>query len=205
VSQTGADPWQLFFAWAVLMLPWVLVARFAVLWVLWLGLLNIAILLYYRTWGGAFGVLFGSEASALWGVFGLNTSALVLWELGARRWSWLAVTWARRLVALGSGIPVTLLLMMVIVEEREASSLAWLVYPLWLAAIYAVYRYVSPDLFMLAGGCLSAIVVTVVFLARHLLWQAEAAGFLLLSLAVVGLGAAAVFWLKRLHAEMHSS
>ncbi|TFH88482.1 DUF2157 domain-containing protein [Billgrantia azerbaijanica] len=204
VYQTGADPWQLFFAWAVLMLPWALVARFAVLWVLWLGLLNIAILLYYRTWGGAFGVLFGSETSALWGVFGLNTSALVLWELGARRWQWLAAAWARRLVALGSGIPVTLLLTMAIVEARGAPSLALLVYPLWLAAIYVVYCYVSPDLFMLAGGCLSAIVVTVMFLARHLLWQAEAAGFLLLSLAVVGLGAAAVFWLKRLHAEMHS-
>ncbi|EPC03174.1 hypothetical protein L861_22965 [Litchfieldella anticariensis FP35 = DSM 16096] len=204
VYQTGADPWQLFFYWALLMLPWVLVARFAALWVLWLGLLNLAILLYYRTWGGAFSVLFGSEASALWGLFLLNTAALALWELGARHWRWLMVDWARRLVALGSGIPITLLLMMVIVDEGETSSLALLVYPLWLALIYGFYRYWMPELFMLAGGCLSAIVITVVFLARHLLWQAEAAGFLFLSLAVLGLGAAAIFWLKRLHAEMHS-
>ncbi|GGX89132.1 hypothetical protein GCM10007160_15610 [Litchfieldella qijiaojingensis] len=107
-------------------------------------------------------------------------------------------------MALGSGIPITLLLMMFIVDERESSSRALLVYPPWLAAIYGVYRYWIPDLFMLAGGCLSAIVVTIAFLARHLLWQAEAAGFLFLSLTVLGLGTAAVIWLKRLHAEMHS-
>lgn len=71
-------------------------------------------------------------------------------------------------------------------------------------ALYAVYRHWKPDLFMLAGGCLSALVVTTLFLARHLFWQAEAAGFLLKSLAVLGLGAAAVFWLKRLHAELAS-
>ncbi|MFC3284482.1 DUF2157 domain-containing protein [Litchfieldella rifensis] len=204
VYQTGADPWQLFFTWALLMSPWVLVARFAVLWVLWLGLLNLAILLYYQTWGGAFDVLFGGEASALWGLFLLNTLTLVLWELGARRWRWLAIDWARRLVALGSGIPITLLMMMRIVDELEASALALLVYPLWLAVIYGVYRYWKPDLFMLAGSCLSALVITILFLARHLFWQAEAAGFLLMSLAILGLGAAAVLWLKRLHAEMHS-
>lgn len=27
--QTGADPWQLFFNWALLILPWVLISRFA--------------------------------------------------------------------------------------------------------------------------------------------------------------------------------
>ena len=49
VYQTGADPWQLFFFWAVLMLPWALVARFDVLWMVWLGLLNLALVLYLRT------------------------------------------------------------------------------------------------------------------------------------------------------------
>ncbi|MGM0785549.1 MAG: DUF2157 domain-containing protein [Pseudomonadota bacterium] len=204
VYQTGADPWQLFFVWAVLMLPWVLVARFGVLWVLWLALLNLTILLYFRTWGGAFGIPFGSEASALWVAFLLDSAALAFWELGTRRWSWLSVDWARRLVALGSGVPITLLLMMAIVDGHEATTPAWLAYPLWLAAIYGVYRYWRPDLFMLAGGCLSAIMVTLLFLARQLLWQAEAGGFLILFLAALGLGAAAVFWLKRVHAEMQT-
>lgn len=46
VYQTGADTWQLFFAWAVLITPWVIIARFPALWLLWLGLLNTFLLLY---------------------------------------------------------------------------------------------------------------------------------------------------------------
>ena len=46
VYQTGADTWQLFFGWAVLITPWVLIARFPALWLLWLGLMNAFLLLY---------------------------------------------------------------------------------------------------------------------------------------------------------------
>ncbi|MGR2738126.1 DUF2157 domain-containing protein [Billgrantia sp. Q4P2] len=204
VYQTGADPWQLFFFWAVLMLPWAVVARFDALWILWLGLLNLALALYFRTWGGAFGALFASDTAALWGLFTLNTVALALWELGARHWRWLSTGWATRLLALGSGIPLTLLVIVLIFDERADVSPAVLVYPLWLAALYVVYRHWRADLFMLAGGCLSVITIVTLFLARHLLWQGGAGGFLFLSMAVLALGAAAVFWLKRLHAEMPS-
>ncbi|NIC04960.1 DUF2157 domain-containing protein [Billgrantia bachuensis] len=204
VYQTGADPWQLFFFWALLMLPWVVVARFDALWILWLGLLNLALALYFRTWGGAFDLFFDSDTAALWGMFALNTVALALWELGAQRWRWLAAGWATRLLALGSGIPLTLLLIVLIFDERADVSPAMLIYPFWLTALYAIYRHWRADLFMLAGGCLSVITVVTLFLARHLLWQAEAGGFLLLAVVVLGLGAAAAFWLKRLHVEMSS-
>ncbi|AMD02248.1 DUF2157 domain-containing protein [Halomonas chromatireducens] len=202
VYQTGADPWQLFFFWAVLMLPWAVVARFDALWVLWLGLLNLSLLLYFRTWGGLFGSLFGGDAAALWGVFALNTVALAVWELAARRCRWLSTGWSTGLLALGSGIPLTLLMLMFILDEWADVSAALLIYPLWLAALYFIYRYWRPDLFMLAGGCLSVIVVVTTFFGRHLLWQGGAEGFLLLSLGVLSLGALAVFWLKRLHVEM---
>ena len=46
VYQTGADTWQLFFAWAILITPWVVIARFPALWLLWLGLINAFLLLY---------------------------------------------------------------------------------------------------------------------------------------------------------------
>ena len=46
VYQTGADTWQLFFGWALLITPWVLIARFPTLWLLWLGLINACLLLY---------------------------------------------------------------------------------------------------------------------------------------------------------------
>lgn len=204
VYQTGADPWQLFFYWALLMLPWVLIGRSAVLWVLWLALINLAILLYYQTWGGVFSALFGVNFSALWLLFLVNTASLVAWELGARHWFGLAISWPKRLLALGSGIPITLLAVLAIADYPEMSVPLLLVYPLWLAALYGVYRRLIPDLFMLAGGCLSAIVVVVYFLADNLLGHAGAGGFLLLAMVVLGLSGSAAVWLKRVHREMAS-
>lgn len=46
IYQTGADTWQLFFGWALLITPWVMIARFPALWLLWLGLINACLLLY---------------------------------------------------------------------------------------------------------------------------------------------------------------
>ena len=46
VYQTGADTWQLFFGWVILITPWVMIARFPALWLLWLGLINACLMLY---------------------------------------------------------------------------------------------------------------------------------------------------------------
>ena len=45
IYQTGANTYELFSAWALLIFPWVLLLRFAPLWTLWLVLLNIALVL----------------------------------------------------------------------------------------------------------------------------------------------------------------
>ncbi|WP_235041515.1 DUF2157 domain-containing protein [Vreelandella profundi] len=202
IYQTGADPWQLFFVWALLALPWVWAARFELLWMLWLGLLNLAIGLYFRTWGGPFGALANSDA-ALWGVLGLNTLALACWEWGAYSRRWGAGLWAARLLAVGSGVPITLLLMSLIAEMPPVWSPVLVAYPLWLAALYAVYRHWRPDLFMIAGGCISVIAVVTWLLARYLLWEGDwqEGSLMLMAVAVLAMGAGAVMWLKRLHRE----
>ncbi|MBL1267081.1 MAG: DUF2157 domain-containing protein [Halomonas sp.] len=202
VYQTGADPWQLFFSWALLSLPWVWVARFELLWVLWLGLLNLAIGLYFHTWGGPFGVLTSSDA-ALWGLFLLNTLALAAWEWGARYRCW-PRQWAVRLLAVGSGVPVTLLMMTLIADAGLVWSPVLVIYSLWLAVLYSIYRYWRPDLFMIAGGCVSALTVTTLLLAKLLLWEGDwqEGSLLLITIAVLAMGAGAVVWLKRLHREL---
>ncbi|NVF14323.1 DUF2157 domain-containing protein [Vreelandella maris] len=202
VYQTGADPWQLFFTWAVLTLPWVWVARFELLWMLWLGLMNLAIGLYFRTWGGPFGVLASSDA-ALWGLFELNTLVLIIWEWGARYRGW-PRQWAPRLLAVGSGVPMTLLAVTLITDVGLVWSPVLVIYPLWLAALYSIYRYWRPELFMIAGGCVSALTVTTLLLARLLLWEGDwqEGSLLLITIAVLAMGAGAVVWLKRLHREL---
>lgn len=202
VYQTGADPWQLFFVWAVLILPWVWVARSAVLWLGWLMLLNLAVGLYFRTWGGVLGLMFTSEQAALWGLFLLNTTAWLVWELGVWRLGWKA-RWPVRLVILGSGMSITLIMLIAISDAYFAFEPVVIIYPVWLATLYGVYRYWQPDLFMLSGGCVSLISVVTLLLARLLLWEGDwqAGGLLLLAIAVLALGAGAVVWLKRLYEQ----
>jgi len=200
--QTGADPWELFALWAVLVLPWALLGRFAALWVLVATLANLAVMLHFHARRGFFGIVFGTE-ELLAALFALNTLVLVAWELAARRLAWLDERWALRLVALAGGVAVTVLALHVIFDWRDASGWAAIGWPLWIAAIYAAYRRRIPDLFMLAGGSLSAIVVTASLLVRLVLDQAHAGagGFLFIGLVVIGLSAAAAVWLRGVHAE----
>jgi glucose dehydrogenase len=66
-----------------------------------------------------------------------------------------------------------------------------------------VYRRKRPDLFMLAGACLSLIVCITTLVAKLMLERSEAAGLMLfLAMLVVVEAAAAAIWLKRVHAEM---
>ncbi len=198
--QTGADTFELFATWAAAILPWVLIGRFAALWLLWLAILNLAAMLYFEVRGGMFGVIFGPERY-LWVLFALNTAALAAWEwLAAGGIEWLRQRWAVRIVATASGAFVTALALFDIFEWRSAGGwgpMAWLV---WLAAAYAVYRMRIKDLFVLAGGVLSVIVVVASFLGKHFV-RGDAGAFLFIGLVVIGLSAAGGWWLKNIAAE----
>jgi len=203
--QTGADPYELFAVWALAILPWALLGRLPALWILWLALVNLAVVLYFQAFRGVFGVLFGPERQ-LWLLFGLNTLALAAWELLARAGlDWLHERWAARVIATAGGACITALAMMAILDTRDAwrEGLVWLA---WLGAAYAVYRRRLKDVYVLAGGVLSAIVVVASFLSRHLLDRHfEAGGLLLIGLVVIGMSAGGGYWLKQVAGEREAS
>ena len=54
------------------------------------------------------------------------------------------------------------------------------------------------DLFVLAGGCLSVIVVVTAFLGKNILdSRAAEGGFLFIALVVIAMAAASGWWLKQ--------
>lgn len=190
VYQTGADTWELFAYWAVLILPWVAVGRFGPLWLLWLALLNLAAWTYFG--------LFTDGDPLLWALFILNGLALAAWEAGHRSGlAWLGDDWPPRLIALASGTAATALVVWAIMDGGPGGSAAgaFVAYVAWLAAIYVWYRRVRPDLFMLAGGLLSLIVAVVAFLSQNML-GGDAGGFLFIGLVVIGMSAGGAVWLK---------
>jgi uncharacterized membrane protein len=180
--QTGADVWELFAFWGLLLLPWALLGQQALLWFFWLALINVALGLYLADMpDGRFPSLENWQTFLL-----LDLPALSLWEGAARRLSELNRRWALRLVALGVTACVTYGGIGDILELRVNSVIAW---GLWAAGFWYVYRHHVRDFFMLVLVAASFILLVVAALARALLATSYAVEYkiLLAGIFVVGL------------------
>lgn len=84
IYQTGADIWQLFAVWAVLLLPWALLSRSTACWVLFWAVANLALVRYFATTSSW---LFGGmrlSPTVFFVIAGFNGLLLVLFEQGLR-------------------------------------------------------------------------------------------------------------------------
>lgn len=205
--QTGADTYELFTVWAMAVLPWVAVSRFAPLWLFWLVLINTAVLLYYQTFGGLFGMVLDDD-KIVWALFILNTLALCVWEIAA----YCGVDWLRngsstRILAVVSGSLITMLAIAAILDfdEREYGKItALIVYPVWLLVAYSVYRHLLKDVFVLSGGVLSIVLFITVWLSDVMLKHGDGGAFLFIGFVIIALSAVGGFWLKAVANEEQS-
>jgi uncharacterized membrane protein len=99
-------------------------------------------------------------------------------------------------LAFAGGSAVSVLLVREIFETSELGMLALVLYCAWWGAAYVVYRHKIPDLFVLAGLCLSVIVSITAFLIRHMTHHAEAGTLLFIGMLVIALSSAAAVWLR---------
>jgi uncharacterized membrane protein len=200
IYQTGADAYELFLGWSVLIAGWVVVSNFPALWLLLLILVEATVYFYW-----------GQVVESAWFVhenplpyeiiFGLNVVGLALWEFfSARGVSWLTGRWIPRLCA-SIGLSVLMIpLTISIVSRRPFEYHADLVVLLWLlylsggAFVAWFYRVRIFDLYMIAIVLLSLIVLVTIFLADKM--GSNYGGFLLLSLLIVGMSAGAATWLR---------
>ncbi len=202
--QTGADTYQLFGYWALLILPWVVVGCMPVLWLLLVALVNLTLVTYFDAFQGALGIIGTIDNEALaWILFALNTIVLVVWELAARRGiSWMSERWAPRLLAIASGACAANLALWAVFETSgDIGPWALPAYVAWMAGAFYCYRFRIRDLFVLAGGVLSAVVVIAAALTRWLADGDNAGAFLLIGMVVIGLSGAGAWWLRGVAAE----
>ncbi|MDR0737356.1 MAG: DUF2157 domain-containing protein [Zoogloeaceae bacterium] len=171
--QTGADVWELFAVWCVLILPWALLGRQALLWLFWLALLNVALLLYLSN-ADAIPRLFGPDFN--WQTFFIvNLCALALWEGAGRRFAELNRRWALRLVALAVTSYVTYGAVIGVWTAWESPFInrndggdALLIWALWAAGFGYFYRYRARDFFMLTLIAASSLLLAASTLIRLL-------------------------------------
>lgn len=168
--QTGADPWQLFALWTVLIIPWVFTVRSVFLSVLWLVLINTALYLWIDVARlGWFGRSYTTQTLLALAVNALLLlAAETIWR--ARHDPWRIVP---RVAAIAVGFFIG-------AQVMEGNFLLGLVLFL---VLYGIYHYRRPDLLIMslasfgAYGSLSMLII-------------EYAGdaFLLIVVVIVGLG-----------------
>jgi uncharacterized membrane protein len=94
VYQTGADVFELFAAWTVLILPWTAISRHPVHWLLWLVVAEVAFVLYA---GQVLVPIRDMPGELIWTIVG----ATIALALAVREWAvsrgtpWLAAHWTR--------------------------------------------------------------------------------------------------------------
>lgn len=199
--QTGADTFELFAWWAVLILPWTVVSRTPAQWMLLVVLLNLGVGFYYDASRRAFGFLI-SQATVVWALTILNASILVAWEYAASRGAvWLQDRWPARILMAIAGTAVTFLALWGIFESSEVGPFAIPAYLLWVGGLYFVYRHRVRDLFALAGGVLSVIVFVATLLGKQLIRHADAGGFLIIGVLVIAMSAGGAWWIKTIASE----
>jgi uncharacterized membrane protein len=195
--QTGADGYELFLAWALALLPWALVARMPAVWLIVVALIDVAAWLYAGLAVQWWGIVFGLRG-ATWLILAIHVVALVVWEIAlARGLRCLDASYAVRLLAIGAGAAATALVVEAIALGNRGGSfaLAAIAYVALMAALYRAYRVRRVDLFILAVGVLSTIVVVVTLLVDAGVLKGFG-GFLGTGLVIVLLAGAGAHWLR---------
>lgn len=201
IYQTGADIWQLFAGWAVLMLPWAGLSRSAAGWGLFWAVANLAVLRYFSFHHGWLGLpltgVWVLLALALW-----NLILLLTFELFARR---LLLQPGRSMPRLaGFAMLSALTLGGCIGWWQGGYAVVFTALALTYLIGIPLYLRLRRDLLMLALLLYSLVGVATAGLARLFDALGQVDNFLLfnlLGLFVLLTSAAASVWLHRLHRE----
>jgi len=220
VYQTGADPYGLFGAWAVLIAAWVVIGRQAGLWMLLLILVDLSVIFYWTQVLCPSGLaVLGQPLGPLAGLVGavtdgglaslvviLNAGALAVWEGFARRGvPWMQGRWWPRIVAVLTLFVVVSGSLFYIFDIRFGARDNWLILsgPVMFVVFAAAslwYYQSRTDLFTLTATLLSGIVVITAMFGRTIRWNGPDAA-LLLALLVVLQTAGAAYWVRRIAAR----
>ncbi|WP_141215512.1 DUF2157 domain-containing protein [Hahella sp. CCB-MM4] len=222
--QTGADPYGLFMAWSILILPWVLIGRQSALWMLLAVLVNLTVILYwteiFRPPLGEFSKIFGpliwlalcvTDLYLAIVLTLLNGIFLTVWEYLSGKDSkrpWMKVRWLPRVTATGILAVITAASLTIIFGSLEYNrpnpheAIVLLIFALALASMVFYYQSKAIDLFILAECALSMILLITSAIARFGPLSIDFALFL--SLLVIVETSLAAIWLHNISRKQES-
>ena len=208
IYQTGADAYELFTLWSVLILGWCVISNFAPQWALWLAVTNLALGLWWRQ------AALPTEEMAMF-IFAylalLNGAALAGREWGAMHGvDWLAPRWTRVLLSIATlwalFVPTATL-----VGDSDATVSVLVTGFIGLighVALYTVYRHVLPDAWAVTATVLSGCLILdlgAFRILRDVLGDNTAATWLTLGLVTLVIFTAATVYLRSVAAKLKAA
>lgn len=202
--QTGADPWNLFFYWALLILPWALLSRSSWLWLIWFSLLLTSLILYSDLYTVTPKWLRKNIDDYLWVVPLFASASLIVWEFFSKSTTWLENPWARRVIGLILAFTIATLGCVSILEPPINMN-AVIFFILWCVAAVVFYKKYKQDLFMIAGAlfALAAFLLSIFGRLLNTLNLSFSTDILFTGIAVLCLGSSITFILKKIHSEFN--
>ncbi|MCC4114331.1 DUF2157 domain-containing protein [Aromatoleum toluclasticum] len=197
--QTGADIWELFVAWAALMLPFVLLARSSASWLLWLAVANAGLLRYLsESWWSRFAGALG-DAESLLAIAAFNGAVLLAFEFAG---SALLATPRRHIHRIaGLGVLAPLALGACLSWWDADFRLTGLVFAAVAAAFALAYLAHRRDVPMLAQTAFATIAVATSALIRVMPHDASFVTINIVAVFVIASTGIAGVWLTRLYRE----
>lgn len=205
VYQTGADPWQLFAIWSLLISLMVMSSGQAVMWVFWSVLINIALALYvdtYPFWLMNWGIeqaiwLFLCVNVVLWLMMNFVNSPYIRSVDRLKRYH-VSPKWAIHIQAMAVLMCLTYMGMLTVLEWPVHGFGLGVVTVLGLAAIFGYYRFLQLDFMILALWALAIMTLLVTGVIK--ITDGWLSGYLpfWLAIIIIGMTAMTVKWLKSL-------
>jgi len=200
IYQTGADSYQLFLAWTLIITPLVLIGQFAPLWAIWLLLINLTVIFY---WQQDFLPTKNHQYYLYVILLGINSICLMVREwLYNRKVDCLQGRWHRILLCIAllmiSFIPMTLFIMDNNFTNPSLFISALVGYCLQMSFLYH-YRYYMRDqwVFALTVMSLSVITCEIGYQILDKFVKNDVLNYLLLTLVVLGIFSGSAYLLRK--------
>lgn len=199
IYQTGADAYQLFMVWMLLILPWTCISNFAALWAVWLLVSNLALILY---WDQAATPKADLKELIFSYLILFNGFFLALREYFAYKGvAWLQRQWTRIILV----IPILIFALIPTIEfimdttPSSAVTLGTVLAIVVHCVFYLHYRFRNPNIPALSLTILSAGLIAEVIVNKmidKLFPRYDAGAFLLMALFTLGIFALIIIILR---------
>jgi len=170
VYQSGADSWQLFALWAMLLLPFIYAQKSTSIYLLFIVIVNLSIYLYYDIYR--------------WFYYYLGYSYLLI-ALALNTIFWLfSVTIKNRLLEVILAIAIIVQATIFAINNiTNINSQSWLIiiYLAYMAAIYYFYRVKSLNMFYMQLFIISINVTFIVWASYHIFSKTKGSGAMIIS------------------------